>query len=126
MKRCSYLMENVEESIRLEIKTDPEAVRKQAIWCGLKPGMRVLDAGCGTGKVSSILHEMVEPGGEIIGLDYSEERISYAKDKYGQGHKVEFEVHDLRDALPDFGSFDLVWVRFVLEYNRIRKQKDHR
>jgi ubiquinone/menaquinone biosynthesis C-methylase UbiE len=119
MRRHSYLMENVEESIRLEMKTDPEAVRKQAIWCGLRPGMRVLDAGCGTGKVSAILHEMVGPDGEVLGLDYSEERISYATDRYGQGQKVKFAVHDLRDALPDLGSFDLVWVRFVLEYNRM-------
>ena len=41
----SYLMENLEENIRLEFKTDPKAVRKQALWCGLKPGLRVLDAG---------------------------------------------------------------------------------
>lgn len=123
MKRYSYLMENVEESIRLETKTDPNAVRKQAIWCGLKPGMRVLDAGCGTGKVSSILCEMVSPGGHVLGLDYSEERIGYAKGKYGDGQKLAFEVHDLRDALPDLGSFDVVWVRFVLEYNRTESRK---
>ena len=49
----SYLMENLEEAIRLEMKTDPEAVRKQALWCGLKPGMRVLDAGCGPGMITS-------------------------------------------------------------------------
>lgn len=40
----SYLMENLEENIRLEVKTDPVAVRKQALWCGLKPGLRVLNA----------------------------------------------------------------------------------
>jgi hypothetical protein len=27
----SYLMENLEEIIRLELKTDPDAVRKQAL-----------------------------------------------------------------------------------------------
>jgi ubiquinone/menaquinone biosynthesis C-methylase UbiE len=123
MKRHSYLMDNVDESIRLEIKTDPDAVRKQAIWCGLKPGMRVLDAGCGTGKISSILGEMVGPGGEVVGLDYSEERISYARNKYGQEHALTFGVHDLRDVLPDTESFDLVWVRFVLEYNRIESRE---
>lgn len=114
----SYLMENLEETIRLEIKTDPEAVRKQAQWCGLKPGLRVLDAACGTGKVSEILHQMIQPGGEILGFDFSEERVRYAKQHRGHISGVDFQVHDLRDPLDGFGLFDLIWVRFVLEYYR--------
>lgn len=114
----SYLMENLEEAIRLEIKTDPEVVRKQAHWCGLKPGLRVLDAGCGPGKITSILHDMIQPGGEILGVDYSEERIRHAKQHYGHESGIDFQVHDLRDPLQGLGLFDLIWVRFVLEYNR--------
>ncbi|MCG2777986.1 MAG: methyltransferase domain-containing protein, partial [Desulfobacterales bacterium] len=67
-----YLMENLEESIRIELKTDPVVVRKQAMWCGLKPGLRVLDVGCGPGKTSATLHEMIQPDGELLGLDFSE------------------------------------------------------
>ncbi|MBW2610359.1 MAG: methyltransferase domain-containing protein [Deltaproteobacteria bacterium] len=114
----SYLMENIEESIRLEVKTDPEAVRKQALWCGLKPGMRVLDAGCGPGIITSILHEMIQPGGEIMGVDYSEERITYADNHYNKESQIDFQVHDLRHTLDIEDKFDLIWVRFVLEYNR--------
>jgi len=114
----SYLMEDLEEALRLEIKTDPEAVRKQARWCGVKPGMRILDAGCGPGKTTSILHEMIQPGGRILGVDYSEERINYAKEHYGPEESIDFQLHDLRDPLEGFGLFDLIWVRFVLEYNR--------
>lgn len=114
-----YLMENLEETFRLEIKTDPGEVRKQASWCGLKPGIRVLDAGCGPGVVTSILHEMIQPGGEILGIDYSEERIRHAKKHYGRLPGVDFQVHDLRHPLNDMGPFDLIWARFVLEYNRI-------
>ncbi len=65
----TYLMENVEESIRLEVKTDPETFRQQALWGGVRPGMRVLDAGCGPGKTTALLHEMVQPGGEVLGVD---------------------------------------------------------
>jgi len=112
-------MENLEETVRLEIKTDPEAVRKQALWCGLKPGLRVLDAGCGTGKITSILYEMIQPGGRIVGVDYSEERIHYATQHYGRESGIDFQVHDLRGPLDGLGLFDCIWVRFVLEYNRI-------
>ena len=114
----SYLMENFEEAIRLEMKTDPEAVRKQALWCGLKPGLRVLDAGCGPGKITSILQEIVKPDGTILGVDYSEERIDYAKKNYGQKEGIDFQIHDLRDPMNGFGLFDSIWVRFLLEYNR--------
>ena len=64
-KKTSYLMENSEEALRLELKTDPEAVRSQANWCGVEPGMSVLDAGCGPGKVTSILYKMIQPRAEL-------------------------------------------------------------
>ena len=114
----SYLMENLDEIFRLEIKTDPEAVRKQALWCGLSPGLRVLDAACGTGKATSILHEMLQPGGAVVGVDYSEERVHFANQHYGHIPGIDFRVHDLIDPLDRYGLFDLIWVRFVLEYHR--------
>jgi SAM-dependent methyltransferase len=114
-----YLMENREEALRLEIKTDPDAVRRQGHWCGIKPGLQMLDAGCGPGLTTSILHEMIQPGGTILGLDYSEERIRHAKQKYGRKPGIDFQIHDLRDPLEDMGPFDLIWARFVLEYNRL-------
>ena len=113
-----YIMENDEESLRLDIKTDPDDIREQAQWCGLIPGFRVLDAGCGPGKVTSILQEKIQPDGSILGVDYSEERIRDAKKQYySEKPGIDFRVHDLRDPLENAGLFDLIWVRFVLEYN---------
>lgn len=114
----AYLMENEEESIRLEVKTNPEEVKEQAIWCGIKPGLRVLDAGCGPGKTTSVLYEMIQPGGSIVGVDFSEKRINYARKHYGGRSGLDFYVHDVRNSLGDFGQFDIIWVRFVLEYYR--------
>ncbi len=109
-------MENSEEAFRLEIKTDPEAVRQQARWCGVKPGLRVLDVGCGIGKTTTILHEMAQPGGSACGIDFSTDRIAYAKTHYGQLSGIDFSVCDFKEPLKDIGQFDLIWVRFVLEY----------
>lgn len=116
-RHAAYLMENLEEVLRLEIKTDPEAVREQARWCGLKTGLRVLDAGCGPGLVTSILHSMIEPGGHILGVDYSEARIEHARKTYLRMPRMEFMLHDLREPMEGVGFFDLIWARFVLEYN---------
>ena len=111
-----YLMENTEEAFRLEIKTDPEAVRQQAHWCGVKPGLTVLDVGCGSGKTTSILHEMVQPGGSAAGIDFSTDRISYARTHYGRQPGIDFSVCNFKEPLKGIGQFDLIWVRFVLEY----------
>jgi SAM-dependent methyltransferase len=117
-KSNQYFMESEEEAIRLELKTDPVALRRQALWCGIKPGMRVLDVGCGPGKTTSLLHELIEPGGSISGIDFSESRIQYARKSYCDKKGIEFCLHDLLEPMEQIGQFDLVWVRFVLEYYR--------
>lgn len=57
-----YLMEHEEEKDRLERKTDPSALRKQAQWCGIKPGQHLLDLGCGPGKTTAILYDLISTG----------------------------------------------------------------
>jgi len=116
--KIQYLMDNEEENIRLDIKTDPEAVRRQAGWCGVRPGMRVLDAGCGPGITASILYDMVQPGGMVVGVDCSEDRIRYAREHYSRNGGIEFHIRDLTGAFDGIGQFDIIWVRFVLEYFR--------
>jgi ubiquinone/menaquinone biosynthesis C-methylase UbiE len=68
-------MESEEESLRLDLKTDPGVVEEQARWAGAVPGMRVIDPGCGAGKTTHILHRLVQPGGEVVGIDHSQPRI---------------------------------------------------
>jgi ubiquinone/menaquinone biosynthesis C-methylase UbiE len=112
-----YLMEGPEEAIRLDMKTDPEQVKKQALWAGIRPGMRVADLGCGSGKTTSILHELVQPMGTVVGVDFAEKRIEYAVEHYS-AEGMEFLCRDIRKPLDDLGQFDFVWIRFVLEYYR--------
>lgn len=118
-----YLMENSDESLRLEMKTDVDAVRRQAAWCGIKPGMRVLDLGCGSGKTTRIFHGMVQPGGSVAGIDFSRERIDRAVKLYGKIPGIEFLVRDLRKPIKDAGRFDIIWMRFVLEYFRVESKE---
>ena len=111
-----YLMENPEEAHRLDVKTDPEAVREQALLCGIGPGARVLDVGCGSGKTASILHEVIQPGGTLLGIDFAKDRIDYAAQHYGSKEGIEFRFMDFTKPLTDIGQFDFIWIRFVLEY----------
>lgn len=114
-----YLMEDPQEIERLERKTDPAVVLKQANWAGLSAGMRVADIGCGPGLTSCILHGAVQPGGEVVGVDFSAERIQHAQKRYQQTG-MSFQQEDFFGDLSSLGTFDFLWVRFVLEFHRSR------
>ena len=116
MYDLDYLMESEEEVFRLETKTDSAVVEKQALWAGIKSGMRVADMGCGSGKTTAILHKLVQPRGTVVGVDGSERRIEYAREHYGS-EGIEFVCKDIRDPFDELGVFDFVWVRFILEYH---------
>jgi ubiquinone/menaquinone biosynthesis C-methylase UbiE len=117
MPESEYLMESEDESLRLEIKTDWKTIKKQASWAGLKPGMRVIDIGCGSGKPTYYLNKIVESRGSVIGIDNSLKRIEYAQKNYS-GVNIEYKCRDFRSPLSDLGKFDFIWIRFVLEYFR--------
>lgn len=110
-----YLMENSSEDIRLEMKTNIEEVKRQAAWSGIGPGMRVLDVGCGHGKTSQALSELVGPQGSVVGIDKSEERLQVAREQYSS-ENVSFENYDITSPLIGDEEFDGIWVRFILEY----------
>jgi SAM-dependent methyltransferase len=114
-KPTEYLMENQEESIRLDQKTDPLVVEKQARWAGIRPGMRVADLGCGSGKTTKVLSDLVQPGGEAFGLDFAPSRYEFAQSHYADPG-TRFLCRDVRDSLDDLPAFDFLWVRFLLEY----------
>jgi SAM-dependent methyltransferase len=117
MHTSKYLMENEDEALRLELKTDRESLAVQARWAGITPGMRVADIGCGAGITTAMLRDLVQPGGSAVGIDASAERIAHARGRYAHDG-VEFQCRDMLQPLDDLGSFDFVWVRFVLEYFR--------
>jgi ubiquinone/menaquinone biosynthesis C-methylase UbiE len=115
VKPVSYIMEGLEESLRLDQKTDSTIVARQAQRAGIKPGMRVADMGCGSGKTTSVLFDLVGPQGRAVGLDFSPNRCEFAESHYA-APGIKFVCRDVRDPLNDLGSFDFVWVRFLLEY----------
>ncbi len=115
MDNRSYIMEGEEESIRLDLKTDPKIIGELAIWAGIRPGMRILDLACGSGKTTFYLNNLVQPGGSATGVDISKKRIDYARSHYLEGG-VEFITGDIRKPLDKLGLFDFIWIRFVLEH----------
>lgn len=116
-QHSSYIMEHDDEAVRLDMKTDSARLARQALWAGIRPGMRVADIGCGSGKTTAYLHQLIQPGGSIVGVDGSESRINHATERYGSDG-VEFIRGNFYEPLDGLGEFDFIWVRFVLEYHR--------
>ena len=50
-------MRSMDQITRFDIKTDSEAIKERAQLCSIRPGARVLDAGCFSGKVSVMIVE---------------------------------------------------------------------
>lgn len=76
----------------------------------LKPGMRVLDLGCGNGRLYKYL---LEQGCEYVGVDSSAGLITEAKQKYPDGT---FYVMDALQLTFDPESFDAVVTVAVLNH----------
>jgi trans-aconitate 2-methyltransferase len=74
----------------------------------LEGSERVLDVGCGDGKITSKIAARL-PGGSVVGVDPSHSMISYATETYGppRADNVRFEVGDAR-LLGFAAEFDLV------------------
>lgn len=77
----------------------------------LRPGMRILDVGCGPGRHALALARM---GYEVVGVDISATFVDLARqaaEAEGLGERARFEVADARsaDAWARLGSFDAVY-----------------
>jgi demethylmenaquinone methyltransferase/2-methoxy-6-polyprenyl-1,4-benzoquinol methylase len=80
----------------------------------LGPGDVALDACCGTGDLAFELARRVEPGGRVIGSDFSEQMLDLARGKAADrnAESVRFEFGDAMALSYDDDTFDAVTVGF--------------
>src|SRR5712691_6633882 len=99
-----------------QAKAFPGMLEKQLEILDLRPGMKVLDAGCGSGAVSRRIAPKVSPG-EVYGIDidpfYVDEAARLASSE--SLRNVRFELGDLNNSLRfEDGTFYLCYARLVL------------
>ncbi len=105
-----------------------EAVLRGA---GLKPGMRVLDVGCGVGDVSFLAARLVGPTGEVVGVDREARVLACAqrrRETQDVAH-VRFQQSSL-ESLPVGAPFDAIVCRLVLMFQPdpvsfVRRMAEH-
>jgi cyclopropane-fatty-acyl-phospholipid synthase len=95
----------------------------------LKPGMRVLDIGCGWGGMALYLAKVCDV--EVVGVTLSTEQLAFAREeakRRGLDHRVTFELIDYRevkgpfDRIVSVGMFEHVGVaQFDAYFGKIKQ-----
>jgi len=88
----------------------------------LKPGMRLVDVGCGPGSITRGLAERLVPG-QVVGLDVSRETLDTARrDAAARGlHNLAYEEGSVYAMpFPD-ASFDVAYAHQVFQHLRERE-----
>ena len=82
----------------------------------LRPGLRVLDVGCGPGAITVGLAERVAPGGTVVGVDRDAGWLELARSLATTQPHVRFEEAD-GAALPfEDDAFDVAFLHAVLQH----------
>jgi SAM-dependent methyltransferase len=106
-----------EELDRLEAQGAAMAPATRMIFAeaGIRPGMRVLDIGCGAGDVTFVVADLVGPDGSVVGVDRSADALARARLRAEQRGlaQVQFVEGDIHDPAPG-GPFDAMVERLVL------------
>ncbi len=66
---------------------------------GIQKGDRVLDIGCGTGRITGLLHSLSQE--KVVGIDLSSKMIEIAKEKYQSCPWAEFRHEDFLSSQPE-------------------------
>lgn len=87
----------------------------------LKPGQRIIDIGSGLGALTAMFADTVGPTGAALGIERNPEQLARAIPHTTSRPHLGFR-QGLAESLPlesaEAGSFDVAFVRFVLEHVR--------
>jgi ubiquinone/menaquinone biosynthesis C-methylase UbiE len=83
---------------------------------GLRPGVRVLDVGCGSGELTGWMADLVGPA-EVIGVDVDLTVLSIARERWADHPGApRFVLADAASVPSALGRFDVVYARFLLSH----------
>jgi SAM-dependent methyltransferase len=108
-----------------ERDTIPHRSEGLAVLCELLPARvdRVLDLGTGDGDALALVLA-ARPEARGMGLDFGNEMLRRARERFANDARVDIRHHDLERELPDdLGSFDLVVSSFAIHHLAPARQR---
>ncbi len=75
----------------------------------LRPGMRVLDVGCGSGYAAALIADLVAPGGSVVAVERQASLIPGARSRLA-GRAVEVQLADGGWGWPAAAPYDAIHV----------------
>jgi cyclopropane fatty-acyl-phospholipid synthase-like methyltransferase len=114
--------ERVDEYLSREIPHRPLA--EAMLLAALPPRVeRVLDLGTGDGRLIDLVRT-AHPQAEAVGLDSSQPMLDRASERLPAGSGTELRLHDLRDPLPEIGSFDAIVSGLAIHHLEDERKRD--
>ena len=84
---------------------------------------RVLDLGCGDGRLAALVLDARPGATRAVGLESSPPMLELARERFGDDPRVEVREHDLQRDLPDLGPFDVVVSGFAIHHLRHERKQ---
>jgi ubiquinone/menaquinone biosynthesis C-methylase UbiE len=81
----------------------------------LRPGLRILDVGCGPGTITAEMADRVGEEGAVVGIDAAAEVIARASETMSRSN-LTYAVEDVYALDADNDSFDIVHAHQVLQH----------
>ena len=75
---------------------------------------RILDGGCGNGRVTALLSTVAAPGAEVMGIDLNADAVASAN--LAGVENIRVRNADLLGDLSDIGPFDFIYCQEVLHH----------
>ena len=77
---------------------------------------RVLDLGCGDGKLAAVVLEARPEVAQAVGLDRSAPMLDLARRRFANEPRARLVEHDLEQPLPALGAFDVIVSGFAIHH----------
>jgi len=122
--KAAYFDANVEAPWAAADYGPEEVTKLDRLFAHIGPlrGHKVLEPGCGTGRLTEILSDLVGPTGVVVALDISSMMVRAARSRTAARENVEIHLSAVEDFLVAEREYDLILCHQVFPHFEDKKE----